>query len=356
MVRLGSGHIFNRQEQHRTRNMTTPAEFPDFFVIGAPRCGTTSLCRYLGNHPQVCFSRPKEPHYFTRIAAPPSAEELRRDYIRRYFSHREARHRMAGEGSVSYLYAPEAIERILHFNPAARFVVMLRNPLDMLPSYHLKMRFLLLEDRKNFATAWRLQEARARGEKLPRHCLDPRLLLYGEAARFGRQLERLYGMAGRERTHVIVFDDFVADTLAEYRRVLEFLRLDYDQRTQFLRRNESRIYRYRWLQELLVLPAAGGAKADLAQRVARKRKHGRFSGAKKTSWIKRLAEWNRVPAVPTPLSPEMRAAVADYLRTDVELLSRLLGRDLSSWLAGTSLPVGSPSSAPHRLAQSRETA
>jgi hypothetical protein len=331
--------------------MTQLTGFPDFFVVGAPRCGTTSLCRYLGNHPHICFARPKEPHYFARIGALPSPAELERDYIRRYFGHREALHRVAGEGSVSYLYAPEAIERILHFNPAARFIVMVRNPLDMLPSYHLKMRFLLLEDRKDFAKAWRLQEARARGEKLPKHCLDRRLLQYGDAASFGRQIERLFAMAGRERTHVIVFDDFVADTLAEYRRVLEFLHLDYDLRTQFPRRNESRIYRYRWLQELLVLPAArGGAKLDLAQRVARKRKHGRFSGAKKTSWIKRMAEWNRVPAAPTPLSPEMRAVVAEHLRSDVELLSRLLGRNLDGWLA-----QGRPKLSP-RLAQVVETA
>ncbi|MCC6210802.1 MAG: sulfotransferase [Burkholderiales bacterium] len=322
--------------------MTTPAGFPDFFVIGAPRCGTTSLCRYLGKHPHICFSRPKEPHYFTRIGALPAPAEIERDYIGRHFGHREARHRVAGEGSVSYLYASEAIERVLRFNPAARFIVMLRNPLAMLPSYHLKMRFLLLEDRADFATAWRLQEARARGEKLPRHCFDRRLLLYGEAARFGMQLERLYGMAGRERTHVILFDDFVEDTLAEYRRVLDFLRLDYDQRTQFLRRNESRIYRYRWLQELLVLPAKhGGGAATVAQRVERKRKHGRFGGAKKASWIKRLAEWNRVPTAPAPLSPEMRATVAAYLRADVELLSRLLGRDLRGWLAQAG-PVPKP--------------
>ncbi len=304
--------------------------FPDFFVAGAPRCGTTSLCRYLAKNPQICFSRPKEPHYFARIGARPSADELQRDYIDRYFGHRNAGHRVAGEGSVTTLYLPAAIERIRHFNPEARFVVMLRNPMSMLPSYHLKMRFLLQEDQADFAAAWRLQAARTRGENLPRHCLDPRALMYGEVAKYGAHLERLFEIAGRARTHVVVFDDFVADSLAAYRRVLEFLRVDYDGRTVFKRRYESRMYRYRWLQRLFFLPVArGGARIDTAHRVKRKYKR---SGAKKPSWITRLTNWNTIAAAPTPLTQELRAVVADALRADNELLSRLLQRDLSSWL------------------------
>ena len=124
---------------------------------------------------------------------------------------------------MSYLYLPEAIERIRRINPAARFIALVRNPLTMLPSYHLRMRFLLQEDEPDFAKAWALQPARARGERVPKHCLDARLLLYGEVARLGAQVERLFAVAGPERSHVIVFDDLVADPLGVYRRALEFL-------------------------------------------------------------------------------------------------------------------------------------
>jgi hypothetical protein len=313
--------------------MTQPTGFPDFFVVGAPRCGTTSLCRFFAKNPQICFSRPKEPHYFAQLGAMPSPDELQRDYIERYFGHRHDGHRSAGEGSVSYLYAPAAIERIRHFNPEARFIVMVRNPMSMLPSYHLKMRYLLQEDQADFASAWRLQEARARGENVPSHCLDRRTLMYGNVARYGAHIERLFEIAGRERVHVVVFDDFVADQLAAYRRVLEFLGVDYDGRTVFKRRYESRMYRYRWLQRLFFLPVArGGARIDTAQRIKRKYKP---TGAKKPSWITRLTDWNTIAAAPAPLTKEMRAVVADYLRADNALLSRLLQRDLDSWLAET---------------------
>jgi hypothetical protein len=178
-----------------------------------------------------------------------------------------------------------------------------------------------------------LQDARARGESIPRHCLDTRLLMYREVARFGKQVERLFGAAGRERTHVIVFDDlFLTDSLGTYRKVLEFLRVDDDGRTWFKRKNESRIYRFRWLQELFVRSAPGaGSGKRIEQRVARKVE---LREAKRNSWIKSLAQWNIVAAEPAPLTPEMRALVADTLRPDIELLSRLLKRDMGFWLDG----------------------
>jgi hypothetical protein len=329
--RINYAPLAEQNKYSRTWTMTRPTGFPDFFVVGAPRCGTTSLCRFFDKNPQICFSRPKEPHYFAQLRSMPSPDELQRDYIERYFGHRHGAHRAVGEGSVSYLYAPEAIERIRHFNPEARFIVMVRNPMSMLPSYHLKMRFLLQEDQEDFSSAWRLQEARARGDNLPAHCLEPRTLMYGEVARYGAHIERLFAIAGRERTHVVVFDDFVADQPATYRRALEFLRVDDDGRTVFKRRYESRIYRYRWLQELFFLPVARGARIDTGRRAARKDKQ---AGPNKPSWIKRLADWNTVSASPRPLTPEMRAVVADGLRADNALLSRLLQRDLSFWLTG----------------------
>ncbi|HLF32313.1 MAG TPA: sulfotransferase [Xanthomonadales bacterium] len=304
---------------------------PGFFVVGAPRCGTTALCRYLMRNPQICFSRPKETHYFAQNSEVPSASQLKTDYIDRYFSHCNASNRLAGEGSVSYLYLPGIIERIRHINPQAKFIALVRNPLTMLPSYHLRMQYLLQEDEPDFARAWGLQEARARGEHMPRRCLDGRALMYGEVARFGAQIEHLFNVAGRDHAHVIVFDDFMADASAAYRGALRFLQLDDDGQTHFEPRYESQLYRYRWLQQLFFLPVArGGKKMDTVQR--RKRKYNP-DGSKKKDWIKRLTDWNKVPTAPRPLTSEMRAVVSDYLRADIELLSRLLQRDLGFWLA-----------------------
>jgi hypothetical protein len=312
--------------------MTETPRFPDFFVVGAPRCGTTAFCRYLARNPQICFSRPKEPHYFARLDADPAAGDLARDYLDRCFGHCTMEHRALGEGSVSYLYLPETLERIRRFNPAARFIALVRNPLGMLPSYHLRMRFLLQEDEPDFGKAWALEPARARGERVPRHCLDPRLLMYSQVARFGAQVERLFAIAGRDRSHVIVFDDLAADTLGVYRRALAFLHVDYDGQEHFERRYESQMYRYRWLQRMLFVPATrGGRVIDTLQRRGRRYNP---DGSKRPSLIRRVTGWNKVKASPAPLSPQMAAVVREALAADVSKLSRLLDRDLSSWLAG----------------------
>jgi hypothetical protein len=311
--------------------MTEPPRFPDFFVVGAPRCGTTAFCRYLARNPQICFSRPKEPHYFARLDRDPSADEIRRDYLDRCFGHCTAAHRVLGEGSVSYLYLPETITRIRRINPDARFIALVRNPLGMLPSYHLRMRYLLQEDEPDFGKAWMLEPARARGERIPKHCLDPRLLMYSQVALLGAQIERLFAVAGRDRSHVIVFDDLAADALGVYRRTLEFLNVDYDGQEQFERRYASRMYRYRWLQQLLFVPATrGGRMIDTLQRRGRKYDP---DGSKRPSLVKRVTSWNKVKASPLPLTPQMAAVVREALFPDVQKLSRLLDRDLSSWLA-----------------------
>ena len=306
--------------------------FPDFFVVGAPRCGTTAFCRYLERNPQICFSRPKEPHYFTRVDHAPSAGELRRDYLNAYFGHYSEEHRALGEGSVSYLYLPETIERIRHIDPAAKFIALVRSPFRMLPSYHLKMLYLLQEDQEDIAKAWDLQTLREQGKSIPRRCLDPQLLMYSEVARFGAQIKRLFEIAGRDRCHIVVLDDIKAKPLETYKSAIDFIGVDYDGQTDFEPRYASRTYRYRWLQQLLYIPATlGGKKLEaLHRRTTKYNRDG--TKRKRKSWIRRIVKFNKVTASPAPLSPQMRETVRAELLPDVELLSDLLGRDLRHWL------------------------
>jgi hypothetical protein len=312
-------------------NLSENDRFPDFFLVGAPRCGTTALSRYLSRNPQICFSRPKEPHYFARTEYIPEISELKQKYLDRCFSHCTSSHRVLGEGSVSYLHIPGAIERILHFNPEAKFIVQIRNPIKMLPSYHLRMQFLLQEDQTDFQKAWELQPARMRGENIPKRCLDPRLLIYNEVSKFGTQIERLFELAGRERTHVIVFDDFASDTAGTYRNLLEFLEVDDDGQTDFEQRFESQMYRYRWLQELLFVPATSDGK--IVETLQQRSRKYNPDGTKKMSFIKRLTRLNKISKSPDPLTPQMVDTLRETLTPDIRHLSRLLDRDLSHWMS-----------------------
>jgi hypothetical protein len=185
-----------------------------------------------------------------------------------------------------------------------------------------------MEDVEDFATAWRLQEVRARGEQIPKRCLDPHLLWYREVAKFGEHVERLYHLAGRDRSLVLLLDDLVRDPGAVYKQVLAFLGVEDDGRTRFQRKLQSKFYRSRWLQQLLYAPL--GRKGPCVDTLYRRMNQKKASGRK--SWLKPLARWNTINVRPTPLDPTMRKILRDTFITDVYKLSQLLQRDLSHWL------------------------
>ena len=241
---------------------------PAFFVVGAPRCGTTSLCNALKVHPRISLSKPKETHFFIRCDAALDDDELRRAYLGQHHQDFAVHHQAIGDGSVSYLYSPRAIELALRFDPRARFVVLVRNPVDMVPSYHARMVYTLDEDVTDFMAAWSLRERRAAGRDIPKRCRDPRLLQYGEVGRLGQHVERLFDIAGRERCLVILFDDFTRSPATELRRVLDFVGVAPADEVKVRIQRENRGFKSPWLQRLVEESATVGDKPEGARRQA----------------------------------------------------------------------------------------
>ncbi len=292
---------------------------PNFFVIGAPKCGTTALSEYLRTHPQVFFSEPKEPHFFNEDFANRHTTRWE-DYLA-YFKEAHEAHRAVGEGSVFYLRSQVAVPNILSFAPDARLIVMLRNPLAMAPSLHSQTVLSFGESERDFVKAWQLQERRQRGEAIPALCREPKLLFYGEMCRVGEQLERLYQHVSSGQVKVIFFDDFVADTPAVYRDVLTFLGLEPDQRQHFERFNANKVQRSVLLDTFIEY---------LARRVMVFKR--RFKITARLGVVTKLKALNNVQADRAPLPPDLVAELKDYFRDDVAKLAALTGRDLSHWL------------------------
>lgn len=305
--------------------MTTA--FNCFFIVGAPRCGTSSMASYLRRHPEVCFSSPKETNFF--IAADPrlSPEALRAQYVKAFFQPSPAT-RILGEGSVSTLYSVEAQKRAQACFPDAKFIVMLRNPIEMIRSYHARLLFVRQETEQDLQTAWDLQDERLAGRRIPRGCYDPRMLQYREAGSLGRATAALFETVGRENCMAIVHEDFVADTAAVYRKALEFIGLPDDNRTEFPRKNQNAGYRRAWLQAIYsgtFLGPLGGIVARHPHRLARLARLTRPL----RKWVQR---GNRVITNSPPLGPEMAVRLTEAFREDIRLLEKLLGRDLGGWL------------------------
>ena len=298
---------------------------PSFFIVGAPRCGTTSLSKALKSHPRISFSKPKETHFFLLADPDLSESEQRERYLSQHHPFLDAEHRAIGDGSVSYLYSPEAIRRALRFDPRAKFLVMVRSPLEMVPSYHARMVYDLQEDRVDLAQAWALQSNRAAGRDIPRGCLDARVLQYGEIGRLGAQVERLFEVAGRERCMVVVFEDFVRAPRETYAQVLKFIGVEDDGQKNFKAKAQHRDFKSRWLQQFVMNPPPWALRLiHLSDAAMIKRLK---------QWRRRLEEINTFRDQRPQLSNEMRATLRAYYADDVRRLSELLSRDLSHWLA-----------------------
>lgn len=307
--------------------MALPSAFPTFFLVGAPRCGTTSLSRYLADHDDICFSRPKEPHYL--VQSPSEVDDYVRTYTNLFFSHYEDESAI-GEGSVSYLYKDEILHRILDLNPDARFIVSVRNPVDQLRSYHQRLLYLMDEEVDDFQTAWDLQDERAQGRQVPEQCRDPRLLMYREVGRLGTRVERLFEIAGRDRVHVVVFDDFIDDTQSVYTDVCRFVGVEPDGRTSFPPQQVTKDYRFEWLQELLYRPPK-----VLTNFVSSRTGDGSWAQWERTALMglrQFLVRVNSAKKPPTTLSPDTKAMLRETFAEEVQHLSSLLGRDLTHWL------------------------
>jgi hypothetical protein len=296
---------------------------PDFFIIGAPKCGTTALSEYLRRHPNICFSHVKEPHFFSDDLPTYKIDQTVEDYLRRNFSHFDAqRHRAMGEGSVYYCFSEVAIPNILKANSSAKFIYAVRNPVDMVYSLYAQYRFNRMEDIDDFEAAWEAQEDRAAGRYIPRHCYEPRFLQYRAMGQLGQRLEILKSIVPPMQLAVIVFDDLVASTKQVYEDVLTFLQLPSDGRREFPVVNESRVQRSRAVGYLLA------SIPTWLHNAVRDVKHG--VGISHIP-LNLLLKINAKPAKRPELREGFRKRLVTEFDPAVRLLEELLNRDLSHW-------------------------
>ena len=313
------------------------------FIVGAPRCGTTTLAGFLQQHPDVCFSAVKEPMFFVQHDlrdADDAAlrEKVDEEYLRRFFDHCSGDEKYRAEGSVTYLYAPEQLKPILKLWPDAKFIVALRDPLAMLPSLHARLLVTGDENIRRFKDAWAKVPERAAGRSIPRSAIDPRFLRYDEAGAFGTRVQQLFDAVGRDRCHVVLFDDLAADSDRTYRELCAFLGLEPWPGTKLRARRVSQSIRFGWLQRLLKRPPKAMRTVMAGEKMRTREKDLGAGDSRAVAAIfkvrKRLLDWNKVDARAEPLDPKVRQEIIDRLRGEIILLSKILNRDLSHWLGG----------------------
>jgi hypothetical protein len=201
---------------------------PDFLIVGAQRCGTTSMYDYLVRHPKVLAALRKEVHYFDN--------HFHRG-VSWYRAHFPVPNRFAREGAIRgeaspyYLFHPHAPRRIAGLLPRCRLIVMLRNPVDRAYSHYLhgiRRGYESLPFEEAIATRDRIAEAEE--ERMLRdesyRSLDHQHYSYLRRGIYHKQIRRYLQLFDREQMLVIVSERFFADTTEAVQCTLAFLGVD----------------------------------------------------------------------------------------------------------------------------------
>jgi hypothetical protein len=292
---------------------------PDVFIVGAFKAGTTALYEYLRQHPQIFMSVPKEPMYFGSDLTPRYRRMTEDEYLALFKG--AAHSQRAGEASPWYLYSTNAPTEILNFSPSAQAIALLRNPVDVMYAQHSQLVFNQREDLTDFGEALAAEEDRRRGERIPADALRPEALFYRHSVRFAEQLGHWFETFGRERIHVAVFDDLVADPRAVYRGALEFLNVDASHEVDLSVYNPNRNARSGRFQKLIFAPPRP-LRALM----------GKLRSLPVAHRIRDvLVNANSRQAVRAEMDPDLRRRLTEEFAPQVADLGELIGRDLSAW-------------------------
>jgi hypothetical protein len=210
---------------------TAGGRIPDFFIVGHQKCGTTALYMMLQHHPQIYMPAEKEPRFFIPELRPqpvkgkmPKRPATLDGYLSLFAG--AAPGQLAGEASPQYLRYEDVPAAIAEVAPDARIIAILREPADFLRSFHGQMLHNRVESQKDFRKAMALEDARRRGERLPRGCRRPSHLLYSDHVRYVDQLRRFHDVFGAKRVLVLVYEEYRRENEQVVREVLRFLEVD----------------------------------------------------------------------------------------------------------------------------------
>ncbi|MFC1550442.1 sulfotransferase domain-containing protein [Candidatus Neomarinimicrobiota bacterium] len=286
---------------------------PNFIIVGAPKCGTTSIWRYCSEHPDISMSKTKEPNYFSTN---PGKLDLNQYKALFENSNNET---MIGEASTSYLRGQEAAKRINKFIPNCKIIIMLRDPLDRLYSAYLYWKRLGLY---SFPVEKLIQKYIDQQSiaKIPKEFNIISNGLYFE------HVQRYFNLFGEENVFVGLFEDMRSEPTSFFHSLFSFLGVSTTIYTPDFSKKHNVGYDpvfpfyYRlirivvdFFRKILIKVVAYDRLIEIRNKVFQLNKKGSRPTDNK-------------------LSPKERTLAHDIFREDVIKLQSLIGRDLSEWI------------------------
>ena len=280
---------------------------PNFFLLGAAKCGTTALSYYLSQHPQVFISEPKEPKFFE------SEYEKGLDYYWDTYFADWSGEAAVGDCRVVHLFLPYVVERIHGAAPEAKLLVSLRDPVERAYSLwwelhcngleELDFRAALEENKKRLEMGMEFDQETWLGDPRPFFGSSHRHRIYLDQGHYAEQLERYLNFFPMERFKFVFQPELEANSQAVVSDVFDFLAVDSD----FTLVDDSPRRRARVKGEGRVRRWTRGVPGALAEPM-----------------LRLVGRFGRRPTLDADLAKELR----EHYRGHDRKLSRLLGREL----------------------------
>lgn len=300
---------------HESTEDVKPRRFPDFLIVGAARSGTTSLGKYLNQHPQI-FVPAMSPRFFTstdhRIKATSMIRNV--DDYSALFENTPAGH-VAGEKSISYLFDyEEAIRNIRRYVPEwkkIKILILLRNPVERVISHYRY--FLQCNYEKNYDFYAALLEG-----------VDYYLgygLYYEQVKAYQREFPQV---------KIILFEDFRTNTLAVMQDIFRFLGVDDSYQPKIEIHNPTKVYGSPIWGSLVNTLSKPGLISSHIPFVAK------LPLEKRARFVANIRKWSfaigKKQTKDTKKDQKTKRYLLDYYREDILKLQKLIGKDLSNWL------------------------
>jgi len=294
---------------------------PNLFIIGSPKCGTTTLHGLLEQHPQVYMCSPKEPRFFSRDSEYEKGYDW---YLDTYFKDAGG-YRVRGEATPTYLAMnKKTAPRIKQFlnGQEAKFIAIFRNPIDRAYSHYWfnrNTKFKNQEDLLSFEAALAAED-----ERLQSHpeFQEQGVVSYAyfRTGLYEEQVQTYIAEFGRENCLFLLFEDvFPANFQATVHKIEDFLGvdqadLDYTKKKESIRPRSKSLTAF--------IRKSRTIRAALAQFLP-----ARFRSKLKSTVI----DFNNVPFKYPKMPPETRKMLFEKFKPSMTRLERFLDRDLSHW-------------------------
>ncbi len=292
-------------------------QFPDFFVVGAAKSGTTALWKYFQSHPEIFVTKKigeKELGYFS----PHYGITDEQKYLSYFKASKE--NQLAGEVCHAYLSSPESAQLIKSKIPNAKIIIMLRNPIDRAYSLYNWMTINGYENAKNFETALKNEKETNPSSITQRHSFYQNYL-YFSSGLYYEQVKRYYDLFP-QNTLVLVYDDFKKNQDLTLNKICAFLGIQkYSENFKEKRTNVSHKIRSVPLHySLLKLKKSKYTRIPILGRIIQ-------------LLSVNLLKLNTKNIAPDLLKESTREKLAANYSSDIEKTSKLIGVDLvSRWL------------------------